>query len=84
MVVAKMVMTTIRVDTCTAENTSEMLNWLQENISQLTRHYWMGGGVTRFVEAGWEGNRIQISHTWSMTVTFDDPKHTTLFTLRWK
>ena len=76
-------MTTVRVGASMAKNVKEVLNWLSKNVGEF--HYMkQSTHNTKYYGENWEASWRQYAAGWFMDVTFDDPKHATFFTLRWK
>jgi len=76
-------MTTVRIGASMAKNVQEVLNWLSNNVGEF--HY-MKQSIhnTKYYGEHWEASWRQYAAGWFMDVTFDDPKHASFFTLRWK
>ena len=67
-----------------AKNVQEVLNWLHSNIGKFQRRELSSAWATHYYGENWEARWRQFGGGWFMDVTFDDPKHATFFTLRWK
>ena len=76
-------MTTVRIGASHAMNVQEVLDWLHHTVGEFHRRH-LNTANTRYFGEGWEAVWRSFGGGWFMDVTFDDPKHATFFTLRWK
>lgn len=79
-------MTKVRIGASMAKTDLEVLTWLCENIgkSDLQRKFDPQRTGTHYYGENWQASWHPYGSGWFMDVTFDDPKHATFFTLRWK
>lgn len=77
-------LTTVRIGARRAGKVQDVLDWLDANVGSFTRREVTG--VTGIVYTGknWSAHWKQYGAGWFMDVSFNDPKHATFFTLRWK
>ena len=76
-------MTTVRVGASMAKNAQEVLDWLHINVGDFVSRESVMKGID-YKGKNWSANWRQFGSGWFMYVTFNDPKHATFFTLRWK
>lgn len=76
-------MTTVRIGASHAMNVQEVLDWLHTNVGEFHRRH-LNTATTRYYGEGWEAAWRQYGSGWFMDVEFDDPKHASFFSLRWK
>ena len=76
-------MTPIRISARTVKNRQEVLDWLSDNVGYLIFKESTPRGFN-FTGEGWVASWKQYGAGWFLYVTFNDPKHATFFTLRWK
>lgn len=78
-------MTTVRIGASMAKNVQDVLDWLHINVGEFhRRHSNSSYTTTHYHGEGWLAAWRQFGGGWFMDITFDDPKHATFFTLRWK
>lgn len=77
-------MTTVRIG-ARVGTVQEVLDWLHHNVGNFEerRIHFDGRGTDYFGE-NWTATWCKFGAGWFMDVVFDDPKHATFFTLRWK
>lgn len=76
-------MTKVRIGAGTVKNVSEVLDWLHANVGEFKNREPTGTGTVYFGK-NWTANWRGYGAGWFMYITFNDPKHATLFILRWK
>lgn len=76
-------MTIVRIGASHAMNVQDVLDWLHHNVGEF-HHRHLHTATTSYYGEGWEARWRQYGAGWFMDVTFDDPKHASFFTLRWK
>ena len=80
-------MTTVRIGAGAVKNVSEVLDWLHTNVGEFKGRELIttGPGIgTEYTGDNWFARWRGYGAGWFMYVTFNDPKHATIFILRWK
>ena len=77
-------MTVVRVGASMAKNVQEVIDWLDKNVGGFEHRSTLDGNSIHYYGENWKARWHQYGAGWFMDVTFDDPKHATFFTLRWK
>ena len=76
-------MTTVRIGARAAKSLQEVIDWLDHNIGPFISKESIPRGFD-YAGKGWVASWKQYGAGWFLDVTFNDPKHATFFTLRWK
>lgn len=76
-------LTKVRIGAGAVKNVSEVLDWLHANVGEFKSRHLTGTGTVYFGK-NWAANWRGYGAGWFMYITFNDPKHATLFILRWK
>lgn len=73
----------IRIGAGIVNHRQDIIDWLEHNVGPFISKQDTVKGYD-FIGTGWVCAWRQFGAGWFMDVTFDNPKHATLFTLRWK
>lgn len=77
-------MSTVRIGASVAKSVQEVLDWLDTNVGKLNRRESTGIVGIVYIGENWTAHWKQFGAGWFMDVKFNDPKHASFFTLRWK
>lgn len=77
-------MTTVRIGASVAKSPTEVIDWLDANVGKSSRRTTRDIVGTEYNGQNWSAIWKQYGSGWFMDVSFNDPKHATFFTLRWK
>lgn len=77
-------MTTVRLGASMSKNVQDVIAWLHDNVGKFKYRKDTGIVGTEYIGENWQAKWRQYGSGWFMDITFDDSKHATFFTLRWK